>query len=1033
MKKRLFTRVVSIILALSMMLVILPATPTTSVAAADAAATSGITAMMSKFGTYGTAISVGYQGVTAILNLAGVMKSKDQIINEKLDQIINTLNVMNQKLDAISGQLTNVEAKIDGVSDALANSSYSGAFTNLNNKYVTPYSATLTSDFKNSYVAFVNGVSDGSIDQDGGAVYNTVGSEKKQMEFQVSGADLQYRYKGETSWKALCKLTDCSGGGSYVYRVNKGYVEWCSSTADQALDKNWAKDDYGIVYYVNQKVNSGRNDAYMSVSVFDALKSYFKKGARIDKYNGATDKNSTKLVQSFDGNSLTLSNDTVALAGLLTNNSFMPQLYDTTLYDYIDSYYIYRTMKDGLSYDRTYAAREALRDLFNGMFLQGACISYLYIEYQKLANPGADYSAALSALDNAVNEVVAAVADDPFLDEIAAKTGSSNTRYALLRGAVTNETITSCTNTENAVIVLPKVYGNFKITKIGDNAFKGKTNITSVLLPDTVTYIGKDAFTGCTGITSLEIPASVTASGMHPFADCTTSNIKINGSKIPDYFFAYANFTTYTIPNTVTDIGKCAFFGTYSLETVNIPYYVLKIGDYAFANSKVSTVNIEGNPFMGRYAFGYSFVTSYDTEKRIYGNHGSRNAWFCTAGNLYAYNGPSEYKSTEYNYYDRDKPINSYAMDTKTDRHYRANITTNDKLSYTGIVPVNTVLNCPSDAMNVNYYKIANRFSPGYYYMSPEDYFYGEKIRDWDLNWFKDVPSKISPSVTISMILPPKAAYEDSLKPAVVSTSADATANDPELAKLFDGDIHTAFSNSSADNFTVYMDYSTPFKLRSYSLTSADDLITVKKILFVSINYNNNYNPVNWTVYGSNDKASWASISSVDNSDQRKLSDKNSGVAAFNVDSNSTAYQYYKIEFTASEQSGVFKMPEVMLFDTGVSGDDGFTFNGDGSAFTATLNDFAGSIFGDGKAGGYILIGVLAFVLGAGAGVGGVFLRKRAGKKRRKGDGAGDSTGEPSDEAVEVSADESPEETEQPPEALAPQSSETREEATVTK
>lgn len=50
----------------------------------------------------------------------------------------------------------------------------------------------------------------------------------------------------------------------------------------------------------------------------------------------------------------------------------------------------------------------------------------------------------------------------------------------------------------------------FRVTAIGENAFKGCSNVTSVNIPSTVTEIKKNAFSGCTNL-KLTIPSSVTS------------------------------------------------------------------------------------------------------------------------------------------------------------------------------------------------------------------------------------------------------------------------------------------------------------------------------------------------------------------------------------------------------------------------------------------------------------------------------------------------------------------------------------------
>ena len=67
------------------------------------------------------------------------------------------------------------------------------------------------------------------------------------------------------------------------------------------------------------------------------------------------------------------------------------------------------------------------------------------------------------------------------------------------------------------------VIGN-KVKSIGPNAFKGCSGLTSVTIPDSVTSIGESAFERCSGLTSVTIPDSVTSIGANIFYNC--SNIE---------------------------------------------------------------------------------------------------------------------------------------------------------------------------------------------------------------------------------------------------------------------------------------------------------------------------------------------------------------------------------------------------------------------------------------------------------------------------------------------------------------------------
>jgi hypothetical protein len=150
------------------------------------------------------------------------------------------------------------------------------------------------------------------------------------------------------------------------------------------------------------------------------------------------------------------------------------------------------------------------------------------------------------------------------------------------------------------------------VTSIGGGAFSLCNGLTSVSIGDNVTNIGDEAFYRCNGLTSVMIGNGVTSIGSEVFDDCPSlTNITVAASNtayssLSGVLFDKAQMTllqfpeglggSYTIPNSVTNIGEFAFADCSSLSSVTIGSSVSSIGFFAFYHSSSLTgVYFEGN------------------------------------------------------------------------------------------------------------------------------------------------------------------------------------------------------------------------------------------------------------------------------------------------------------------------------------------------------------------------------------------------------------------------------------------------------
>ena len=170
-------------------------------------------------------------------------------------------------------------------------------------------------------------------------------------------------------------------------------------------------------------------------------------------------------------------------------------------------------------------------------------------------------------------------------------------------------------------VVVPALIDLKPVVAIQAEAFKGNTNITSVVLPNSVLDINDSAFRGCSGLLSIQLPQLLRTIGGSAFRNCKllefTLALPSTLVSIGDSAFKDCKAQkTFVIPRNIQTISPRTFEGCSELISVafDANCRITSIGASAFMNcSKLVSVNTADMPLesLGSQAFyGCSNITS---------------------------------------------------------------------------------------------------------------------------------------------------------------------------------------------------------------------------------------------------------------------------------------------------------------------------------------------------------------------------------------------------------------------------------------
>jgi len=163
------------------------------------------------------------------------------------------------------------------------------------------------------------------------------------------------------------------------------------------------------------------------------------------------------------------------------------------------------------------------------------------------------------------------------------------------------------------------------VTDIGEQAFVYCDSLTNVDLSDNLKTIGYGAFGMCDALEKVIIPSNVESIGEQVFYECsslveilaaegnenfcTEGGVLFNKDKTTLISFpAGKTDSSFSVPSGVKVIFGGAFAGCTSLIDITLPEGLIEIGDWAFDNVEITTINIPDSvEKIGRSAFVYCY------------------------------------------------------------------------------------------------------------------------------------------------------------------------------------------------------------------------------------------------------------------------------------------------------------------------------------------------------------------------------------------------------------------------------------------
>lgn len=123
-------------------------------------------------------------------------------------------------------------------------------------------------------------------------------------------------------------------------------------------------------------------------------------------------------------------------------------------------------------------------------------------------------------------------------------------------------------------LVIPNAVNGVPVTSISFRGFENCTELTSVILPNSISKIGRYAFQGCKNLTRIKLPIYLDDIPMNAFSQCS-------------------GLWDVEIPNSVKSIGANAFIYASSLKELTLSANVTELGDGCFGRTGLERIDVD--------------------------------------------------------------------------------------------------------------------------------------------------------------------------------------------------------------------------------------------------------------------------------------------------------------------------------------------------------------------------------------------------------------------------------------------------------